>query len=374
MRFEVFAAMDRESFDSEDLAFGWKLLGDVLPGRWHVTLGGSLAALVSRAHAALGPFSLPCLLVRDARLVISRAGIDRLVRGYAATGADAVIAAEPGLGRTEPIDYLTLAGLERFGNRADRVAPYQYTSGNPTVVLARPEGVTALFAGEQWRLPQNSWVIPGAHVHPYPGYYDAERAELVEHLPERIHRMLDVGGGAGYFAAAAKRARNCTVEVAELNASLARAATRRVDRVWEGNFLTAGIAPGFDCITALDVVEHVASPAEILNRIHQLLVPGGTFVASVPNVGHWSVVADLLAGRWDYVPGGITCWTHLRFFTRRTLEDFWQRASFVIERISPIVVPAPPGLKEHLVDSARHCGTVTADLETFQFIVVARRR
>ena len=45
----------------------------------------------------------------------------------------------------------------------------------------------------------------------------------------------------------------------------------------------------------------------------QVLPPGGVVVLSVPNVGHWSVVADLLAGRWDYLPAGLVCVTHLRF-------------------------------------------------------------
>ena len=38
------------------------------------------------------------------------------------------------------------------------------------------------------------------------------------------------------------------------------------------------------------------------------------------------MVEDLLAGRWDYVPIGLLCYTHARFFTRATLEDWIERA------------------------------------------------
>jgi hypothetical protein len=38
------------------------------------------------------------------------------------------------------------------------------------------------------------------------------------------------------------------------------------------------------------------------------------------------VVEDLLAGRWDYLPIGLLCYTHYRFFTRRTLEDWLRRS------------------------------------------------
>jgi hypothetical protein len=48
----------------------------------------------------------------------------------------------------------------------------------------------------------------------------------------------------------------------------------------------------------------------------------------VPNVGHYSVIEDLLAGRWDYLPVGLLCSTHYRFFTRRTLEDMLRAAGF----------------------------------------------
>ena len=37
---------------------------------------------------------------------------------------------------------------------------------------------------------------------------------------------------------------------------------------------------------------------------------------------------DLLGGRWDYLPIGLLCYTHYRFYTRRTLEDWLRRCGF----------------------------------------------
>jgi len=56
--------------------------------------------------------------------------------------------------------------------------------------------------------------------------------------------------------------------------------------------------------------------------------PGGRIVLSVPNVGHAAIVEDLLAGRWDYLPIGLLCYTHFRFFTRRTLASWLERLGF----------------------------------------------
>lgn len=77
----------------------------------------------------------------------------------------------------------------------------------------------------------------------------------------------------------------------------------------------------FDRVVCGDVLEHLVCPSRVLTDIRELVCENGLLIASFPNVGHWSVVADLLAGRWDEAPSGIQCVTHLRFGTRRT----WQR-------------------------------------------------
>ena len=77
----------------------------------------------------------------------------------------------------------------------------------------------------------------------------------------------------------------------------------------------------FDRVVCGDVLEHLVYPEQVLTEIRRLVSNDVLLIASFPNVGHWSVVADLLAGRWDEAPSGIQCVTHLRFGTRRT----WQR-------------------------------------------------
>ena len=87
----------------------------------------------------------------------------------------------------------------------------------------------------------------------------------------------------------------------------ARAAAR-LDRVWNAP-VEAALAEipeeSFDCIIAADVLEHLVDPWTVLAQLRARLVPGGVLVASIPNVGHWEVVRDLLEGRWQYTSDGL---------------------------------------------------------------------
>jgi len=63
------------------------------------------------------------------------------------------------------------------------------------------------------------------------------------------------------------------------------------------------------------------------------LKDGGTVVASIPNIAHYKIIKKLLFIEWRYEPGGILDHTHLRFFTRASIEDLFRNAGFEILRI-----------------------------------------
>ncbi len=84
----------------------------------------------------------------------------------------------------------------------------------------------------------------------------------------------------------------------------------------------------FDLVLALELFEHLTRQEAFLARMRGLLAPGGALLLSVPNVGHGAVVEDLIAGRFDYLPVGLLCYTHYRFFTRAALERWFERCGF----------------------------------------------
>ena len=86
----------------------------------------------------------------------------------------------------------------------------------------------------------------------------------------------------------------------------------------------------FDIVLFADVLEHLADPQASLLLSHEVLRRGGAVIASIPNVAHWSVRADLLRGRFRYQPCGIMDATHLRWFTAESAKSLLVSAGFSI--------------------------------------------
>jgi SAM-dependent methyltransferase len=87
----------------------------------------------------------------------------------------------------------------------------------------------------------------------------------------------------------------------------------------------------FDAIVCGDVLEHLREPETFLRQARSWLRPQGSLIASIPNVRHHSVVRGLLAGNWTYEAAGLLDRTHLRFFTRRSIETLFEGAGFRID-------------------------------------------
>lgn len=275
------------------------------------------------------------LLLPHREVVFAPHALDRLwnaaIRGGGPVAACSNLRPPPGLSP----DYLTLRGLERWAgvlSAQPALFPWhgEVCLGRVRDLAALRPGVALMFAGD-------------AYYHDFSGYRTHRREEMLELLPPHCSSLLDVGGGAGGFLAAARQhLPHCRTALVELSPAACDLARGLADRIWQGDFTTLAIDAHFDCITFLDVLEHSAEPQRMLERARELLAPGGCVVASIPNVGHWSVVADLLEGRWDYAPSGILCVTHLRFFTRTSIETLFAEAGYAIEQWTAAQVPPPP--------------------------------
>jgi hypothetical protein len=82
----------------------------------------------------------------------------------------------------------------------------------------------------------------------------------------------------------------------------------------------------------LDVIEHLVEPQRLLATLAawSLKHHETPLVVSVPNVAHFDLGVELLAGRWTPTERGLLDSTHLRFFTHETLERMFERCGWQV--------------------------------------------
>lgn len=179
-------------------------------------------------------------------------------------------------------------------------------------------------------------------------YPDVANPALLERLPLDAMSLLDVGCGAGALGAAYRkmnpRARLYGIEEDPAVAAIARG---RLDHVAvadvETNPVPFTFRGGVDCIVYGDVLEHLRDPWAVLRRHLQILSPHGTVVICVPNIEHWSFIARLLRGDWDYTETGLLDRTHLRWFTGRSMREGLERAGLAPCDVVPLTYDAAEG-------------------------------
>jgi 2-polyprenyl-3-methyl-5-hydroxy-6-metoxy-1,4-benzoquinol methylase len=197
-------------------------------------------------------------------------------------------------------------------------------------------------------------VDAGALVHTFGRYYGAEREDLVQLVPEAAVRVLDVGCAMGGFGRRLRRLRpDVELTGVEMNPTMAAAAKGHYDRVHCRRIEEIDFPAHFDHINCGDIIEHLDDPWAMLARFYDLLQPGGTLVLSLPNAGHWTIVRDLAAGRFQYIPVGLLCLTHIRWFTETSIREALENAGFGIDLFRREQVPPTPAGARFIDDLCR---------------------
>jgi 2-polyprenyl-3-methyl-5-hydroxy-6-metoxy-1,4-benzoquinol methylase len=139
--------------------------------------------------------------------------------------------------------------------------------------------------------------------------------------------MLDVGAATGFFLDIA-RSEGWETYGIELSRYAAEVARGKGLRVSAGTTDDCDFPPGFfDVVTAWDVIEHMPKPLAELEKIHNLLKPGGLLVINTPDSG--CMLARLLGKRWHLVVPP----EHLNLFHRRSLKVALEKVGYsVIQR------------------------------------------
>jgi glycosyltransferase involved in cell wall biosynthesis/SAM-dependent methyltransferase len=193
-----------------------------------------------------------------------------------------------------------------------------------------------------------SALVPSSLMHRFGDYYSSKRDDLLSYIPRGINKVLDVGCAAGLLGELIKKERGCKVFGVEIDKNVAEMAKSRLDDVFCINIEHAHLPfkEELDVLIFADILEHLSNPWRVLKNAKKWLKPDGIIIASIPNTSHYSIILDLLRGRWDYIPFGLLCITHLRFFTRESIEDMFIKSGYSILTMTP--QDFPQHLKEQI--------------------------
>lgn len=138
-------------------------------------------------------------------------------------------------------------------------------------------------------------------------------------------RALDVGCGAGLLTEPLARlgATATGLDAAEENVAVARAhaASQGLLVDYQATPVEHLDAGGFDLITSMEVVEHVADPAQFVKALAAKLAPGGLLIMSTPNRTPLSRIAMIGIGESiGGIPKGTHDWD--KFLTPEELSRF----------------------------------------------------
>lgn len=176
-------------------------------------------------------------------------------------------------------------------------------------------------------------------------YYGSVRDDILQYLPTAMNNVLEIGCAKGYTGELLQNKFDCRVTGVELNPTIAQEARQRLHKVVTGDILTVDLDDIYDVIIGTEVIEHLTDPNAFMRRLISFLKPNGRIILTTPNTGHYSIVEDLIAGRWDYLPQGLLCYTHVRFFTRTSLEDWIQSWGIHSYQIIPEITDLPERIR-----------------------------
>lgn len=138
-------------------------------------------------------------------------------------------------------------------------------------------------------------------------------------------KLLDIGCSTGTFLNYLKHKGGWDVYGVEMNENAAKIGLEKGINIKIGHFEQVEFDPqSFDVVTLWDVLEHMYDPITVLNKIHQLLKPGGILVIRVPNMD--SIDAKIFKKYW----AGLDAPRHLYVFTKFTLHKLLFQSNFSV--------------------------------------------
>lgn len=222
-------------------------------------------------------------------------------------------------------------------------------------------------------------------------YYLNCNKPLLNNVPSGLGRVLEFGCSGGMLGKTYKQDNSHTVwHGIDIHKPAVDHAKSMINEAWcmNANALKANKTmqkEPYDALVYGDVIEHLIDPEKSLPAHLDLLKKDGQVIICIPNVQHWSVMKHVLSGNWMYSDSGILDRTHLRFFTRKSFQNFLQGLDLEITTMQRISYENTPGFIKQAAKRTKMLKSLEVlcrengisysdyDFRTYQYIFIAKK-
>lgn len=168
--------------------------------------------------------------------------------------------------------------------------------------------------------------------------YTGLRKDVISMIKGKPSRVLDVGCSNGILLEYLKLhwGVDYTVGV-DFDEDFACEAAKTADKVFKADLDTFDWShiqrQEFDLIVFADILEHTKNPEKVLSNALTCIPNGGQIIISLPNIQHWTAIANLLRGKWPQRERGLFDKTHLRFFTLDSIYKLADACGVTVDSI-----------------------------------------
>jgi predicted TPR repeat methyltransferase len=163
--------------------------------------------------------------------------------------------------------------------------------------------------------------------------------DLIRRFAPRGGTLLDLGAAGGELGAAVRERFDRTIGF-EFDSGRISQLRKHFDCAVIADLETVKALPkNVRAVVLADIVEHLRDSTTLLRCVKESLTSDGRLFISVPNIANITVRLGLLFGVFEYRDRGILDFTHLRFFTMRTIRREIENAGFRIIAVRGSSVP-----------------------------------
>lgn len=152
-------------------------------------------------------------------------------------------------------------------------------------------------------------------------------SKIIKHIPQTTQTLLDVGCATGELGHYLQQHTQIIADAIEAHPQAQQQAATHYRTLYlldlDQDGFQNDLDHTYDTIILADVLEHLLHPQKVLEALLTKLNPQGKILISLPNVGHNSVIIQLLNAQFHYTGHGLLDHTHLRFFSHQNLEPFF---------------------------------------------------